>query len=353
MVKSYLDADIAAIGEALGDVADAFAGKTVLLGGGRGFLGRCFLAVFDYLNRERFQRPCRLIVLDNMATAGKAGEDVPETLHCEFRRHDVGEPLDLDGPLDFVVNAAGIASPYYYRRFPLPTLDAAIGGTRALLDLAVAKHARFTFFSSSEVYGDPDPRHVPTPESYHGNVATMGPRACYDESKRLGETLCHIYHGEYGVATSAIRPFNVFGPGMWETDYRVLPNFATCIKAGRPLKVYGSGAQTRTFCYVSDAMNGFLRVIAGGVPGEAYNIGNPEPEISMVDLVARIEKVLGREIAKTVIEYPDSYRAIEPMRRCPDISKAMLELDYHPRVGLDEGLGRYLAWTEEVYTGEG
>ena len=353
MIKSYLDSDIVAIVDALGDVADAFAGKRLLLGGGRGFLGRYFLAVFDYLNRERFADPCQLVVLDNMATAGKGGEAVPEMANVEFRQHDVGDPLVVDGPLDFIVNAAGIASPYYYRRFPLPTLDAAIKGTRTLLDLAVEKHSRFTFFSSSEVYGDPDPRHVPTPESYHGNVDTMGPRACYDESKRLGETLCYIYHGEYGVPTSAIRPFNVFGPGMWETDYRVLPNFATCIKTRQPLKIYGTGNQTRTFCYVTDALNGFLRVIADGVPGEAYNIGNPDPEISMAGLVDRIEKVLGRSVEKTVIEYPDSYRADEPMRRCPDISKARLELNFHPAIELDEGLRRYLGWTEETYTGDG
>ncbi len=351
MIKSYLDSDVAAIADSLADVVDVFAGKTFLLGGGRGFLGRYFLAVFDYLNRERFAEPCRLIVLDNMATAGKGGAALPEMKHCAFREHDVGEPLDIDGPLDFIVNAAGIASPYYYRRFPLPTLDAAIKGTRTLLDLAVAKHARFTFFSSSEIYGDPDPRHVPTPESYHGNVATMGPRACYDESKRLGETLCHIYHGEYGVPTSAIRPFNVFGPGMWETDYRVLPNFATSIKTGRALQVYGTGNQTRTFCYVTDAMDGFLRVIANGVPGEAYNIGNPEPEITMTGLVERIEKVLGRTVDKTIIEYPDSFRADEPMRRCPDILKARLELDYQPKIDLDEGLRRYLSWTDEAYGG--
>jgi UDP-glucuronate decarboxylase len=349
-VKSYLDEDIVAIGEALGTVAEDFAGKTVLLAGGRGFLGRYFEAAFAHLNQE-LDQPCRLILLDNLITAGAAGATAEEGENCIFLKHDVANPLAIDEPLDFVINAAGIASPYYYRAYPLETLDAAILGTRNLLELAHAKGARFTFFSSSEIYGDPDPKHVPTPESYRGHVASMGPRACYDESKRVGETLCYIYHGTHGVATNAIRPFNVFGPGMQEADYRVLPNFASNIRAGRPLKIYGSGNQTRTFCYVTDALNGFLRVIARGVPGEAYNIGNPEPEIGVSDLVARIEGVLGREVAKELVEYPDSYPADEPNRRCPDIRKAHLQLDYAPRVPLDDGLRRFFEWAEKAYTG--
>jgi len=132
-----------------------------------------------------------------------------------------------------------------------------------------AKHgARFTFFSSSEIYGNPDPDHVPTQESYRGNVSCRGPRACYDESKRVGETLCYVFHDKYGTPTTTIRPFNIFGPGMQETDYRVLPNFASRLKAGQPLHLYGVGVQTRTFCYITDALTGFLQVIAKGVPGE-------------------------------------------------------------------------------------
>ncbi len=351
MVKSYLDDDIAAVAEALGDVAADLAGKTMLLAGGRGFLGRYFLAVIEYLNRG-LERPCRLILVDNLITAGEAGAAMPEVEHVTFIEHDVAKPLEIEGPLDFVIDAAGIASPYYYRAYPLETLDAAILGTRNMVELAHAKGARFTFFSSSEIYGDPDPKHVPTPESYRGNVASMGPRACYDESKRVGETLCYIYHGTRGVATNVIRPFNIFGPGMQEADYRVLPNFASNIRAGRPLKIYGSGNQTRTFCYVTDALNGFLRVITRGVPGEAYNIGNPEPEIGVTDLVARIEGVLGRTLEKEIVEYPDSYPADEPNRRCPDIRKAKLQLGYRPHVSLDDGLRRFLTWTETVFSGQ-
>ena len=189
-------------------------------------------------------------------------------------------------------------------------------------------------------------------ESYRGNVSCQGPRACYDESKRVDETLCYIYHTANGTETNTIRPFNVFGPGMQETDYRVLPNFASRIKAGKPLNVYGSGNQTRTFCYITDAIAGFLLVIIKGVPGEAYNIGMPEPEISMLDLVARIQAVSGRKVAHNIIEYPDSYPADEPIRRAPDIRKARLQLGFDPRVDLDEGLRRFLSWTDAAYSGD-
>jgi UDP-glucuronate decarboxylase len=183
-------------------------------------------------------------------------------------------------------------------------------------------------------------------------VASQGPRACYDESKRVGETLTYIFHTKYGTATNIVRPFNVYGPGMQETDYRVLPNFAHRIKAGQPLNIYGSGTQTRTFCYISDALIGFLRVLLKGVPGESYNIGNPEPEVSMVDLAQALERAHGRPVSYNLIEYPDSYPADEPMRRSPDIRKARLQLDFDPKVPLDVGLKRFLDWALQTYSGK-
>lgn len=352
MAAKLLSSDIREIADALGDKAKAFAGKTVMLTGGRGFLGRYFTEVFVHLNERVLKKPCRLVVVDNLITAGPEGAEVNERPNVTFIKHDVIQPLEWNDDLDFVVHAAGIASPYYYRAYPLETLEVATTGTRNMLTLAERHGARFAFFSSSEIYGDPDAKHVPTPESYRGNVATQGPRACYDESKRVGETLCYVFHETKGLAANTIRPFNVYGPGMQETDYRVMPNFASLIKAGRPLHVYGSGSQTRTFCYVTDAMNGFLRVIADGVPGEAYNIGNPKPEISMLDLVKTMEKVLGRKLDYRLMEYPDSYPADEPQRRCPDITKVRRQIGFTPKVTLEEGLRRFLGWTDRAYTGD-
>lgn len=352
MVEFLLRSDIEEIARRLGDAAHEFAGRTVLLTGARGFLGRYFTEVFAHLNARILKKPVTVTGLDNLITAGKEGAEIPDFPHIRFLQHDVIRPFAWDEPVHYVVHAAGIASPFYYRAYPLETLEVAVSGTRNMLELAQRHGARFTFFSSSEIYGDPDPKHVPMQESYRGNVACQGPRACYDESKRVGETLCYVFHEKHGTSTNAIRPFNVFGPGMQETDYRVMPNFASRIKAGQPLNVYGSGRQTRTFCYITDAIVGFFLVILKGVPGEAYNIGNPKPEISMIDLVKMIEKVRGRPVAYNSIEYPDSYPADEPNRRCPDIRKARLQLGFEPAVDLDEGLRRFLAWSDTVYKGE-
>ena len=352
MPDNFLNSDIDEIVDRFGEDAHRLSGKTILLTGARGFLGRYFTEVFARLNERVLDEPLILIALDNLITAGKEGAIVPKIDNMTFHEHDVIQPFDCPEGVDYVVHAAGIASPYYYRAYPLETLEVAITGTRNMLELAERKSARFAFFSSSEIYGDPDPKHVPMAESYRGNVSCQGPRACYDESKRVGETLAYIFHTKNGTETNTIRPFNVYGPGMQEADYRVLPNFASRIKADLPLNVYGAGEQTRTFCYVTDALVGFLLVILKGVPGEAYNIGNPRPEISMIDLVERLSAVCEKEISYNLIEYPDSYPADEPMRRGPDVRKARLQLGFAPQVDLEDGLARFLSWTDTVYTGK-
>jgi UDP-glucuronate decarboxylase len=352
MSQFLLQSDIDEIVARIHELKDEFAGKKILLTGGRGFLGRYFMSVFNQLN-ETFNKsnPSKLIVLDNLISSGVEGEKIPSFKNIEYIKHNVIEPFHYKEKFDFIIHAAGIASPFYYRAHPLETLDVAINGTRNMLDLANKDKAKIVFFSSSEIYCDPDPKHVPMQESYRGNVSCQGPRACYDESKRVGETLCYIYHNMHGTHTNTIRPFNVYGPGMQELDYRVMPNFASCIKGKKSLKIYGSGNQTRTFCYITDAIVGFISVIAKGVPGEAYNIGNPSPEISMAQLVNEIEKVIGNKLSKDLIEYPDSYPADEPNRRAPDIKKAKIQLNYNPEISLHEGLKRFLNWTDKNYSG--
>jgi UDP-glucuronate decarboxylase len=365
-------------------------GKHVLITGGRGFLGRYFTAVLNELNERLLMgNPVRVTVLDNFISAGEAGRDLPDFKHVRFVEHDVIKPLppcaeclgdggrhpgDLDirpgdtrpyGPcatceggnwkrVNFILHAAGIASPAHYRAHPLETLEVATTGLKHSLELARANPGcRLVFFSSSEIYGDPTPGNVPTPETYKGHVACLGPRACYDESKRLGETLVQIYHQQFGVHGMIIRPFNVYGPGMQATDYRVLPNFAARIALGEPLEVYGDGKQTRTYCYVADAIGGFLRVLLHGRAGEPYNIGNPHPELAvnaLVDVIRGLGINSGElPIRATIKPHPASYPADEPNRRCPDISKAARELGYAPRIGLEDGLRRFFDWALAVY----
>ena len=347
---NIITSDICHIVDQITYFSDNFSGKNIIITGARGFLGRYFIETFNLLNEKFLENPIKIIALDNLITSGKSGEEFPSYRNVEFIKHNVIKYFDSSEKVDFIIHAAGIASPFYYRAYPLETLEVAITGTKNMLQLAKEKNAKFTFFSSSEIYGDPDTKYVPTPESYRGNVSSQGPRSCYDESKRVGETLCYIFHSLYDVHTNIIRPFNIFGPGMQETDYRVLPNFASQIIKSIPLNLYGSGKQTRTFCYITDAIEGFLRVIAKGKPGETYNIGNSKPEISMLDLVKKLEKIYNKKIPFNLVDYPESYPADEPNRRAPDISKAKAQLGYDPKVSLEEGLTKFFNWAEENYS---
>lgn len=350
------DRDAIEIIEGLGDDAQRFAGKTILISGGAGFLGRHFVALFRELNRSVLSTPCKVISADNYIT----GEQV--ALH-DGDRHDpnvvdvwadVSYPLPIREDLHFILHLAGVASPVYYMKYPLETIESAVHGTKNLLDLARRNSALegFLFFSSSEIYGDPDPRSVPTPETYHGYVSSVGPRACYDESKRLGETIATVYQQRYGVPVAIVRPFNVFGPGMKHNDRRVIPMFTYEALNRRPLPVHGDGSQTRTFCYISDAICGFTKTLLRGRPGEAYNIGNADNEISMRQL-ASLYAELVPESSYGCVDYPETYPAGEPQRRCPDLAKAAGELSYASRVDLRTGLSRFIDWarTQHSYLG--
>jgi len=233
---------------------------------------------------------------------------------------------------------------------PMETLDVSINGSKNLLELAKKSKAKYTFFSSSEIYGDPFSDFVPINEKYRGNVSTLGPRACYDEGKRVGETLCYIYQNYYDVHTNIIRPFNIYGPGMHQNDYRVMSNFANNFLKEKPLSVYGHGKQTRTFCYISDGIEGFLRVILFGKSGEAYNIGNQTPEINMIDLAKLFYDIFNKKHNIDIVDYPSSYPEDEPNRRCPDTTKAKIDVDFIAKVSLEKGIKNYISWCKNVFT---
>jgi UDP-glucuronate decarboxylase len=339
--------DIKTIVRGIGKDAQKFSGKTILISGGSGFLGRYFLGTFKYLNDHVLKKPCRVISVDNYITGSKDpnfnfGDE-------EFILDvwgDVTYPLPIRQDLDYIIHAAGLASPVYYMQYPLETIESAFTGAKNLLELARKNTLDgFLFFSSSEIYGDPDPKAIPTPETYHGNVSSVGPRACYDESKRLTETVCSIYHQKYNIPVKIVRPFNVFGPGMKHNDKRVVPMFAYHALNNKPLPVHGDGHQTRTFCYITDAMTGFFKTLLIGKPGEAYNIGNSDNEMSMRRLGDLFGEVVGGKGYKT-IPYPKTYPAGEPQRRCPDLTKAKKELHYEPRVSLKKGLQRFMQWAD-------
>ena len=325
-----------------------FDNKNILITGSHGFLGKYFLAVFDKMQKNvNFPNFNKIVAVDNNISSSKLLQ-FNNLSYIDQRIGNVTDKIKLNEKFDFIIHLAGIASPQYYLANPLETIDAAVNTTKYLLEIAKNCNSKLTFFSSSEIYGDPTDNFIPTPESYRGNVSSRGPRACYDESKRLGETLCWIYNNYYQVTANVIRPFNVFGPGMQPTDYRVLPNFAWSIRNNTPLNIYGTGFQTRTFCYINDAIDGFLKVITSDLPSDAYNVGNPNPEISMNDLAALIAQIQGKILNINHIPYPDNYPSDEPLRRCPDINKINKTFNFYPQIDLKTGLKRFLHWVEKV-----
>lgn len=345
----YREEDIKEIADSLPSTLKKLAGKTILLTGAGGFLGRYFVALVKYVNKSESSAPIHVIAMDNYVSSIKwnLNEDLDKNFEWIYGDAILGSKLPET--YDYIIHAAGIASPQHYRANPLATIDVAVSVTRELLEKARIDNARMLFFSSSEIYGDPFPEYVPTKEEYRGNVSTRGPRACYDESKRMGETLCWVYENYFGVHVSVVRPFNIYGPGMMPKDYRVLPNFAASILRGNPLKVYGDGMQTRTFCYITDAIIGFLKVLVDCDKPNVFNIGNPTPEININDLARLVNEISSKKVKIEISNYPDTYPEDEPNRRCPDISRIQSTLDFKPKVDLEVGLKRFLSWAEDNY----
>ena len=353
-MNPIIEEDIREIANSVVSEAKKLSGSTLLISGAAGFLGSYIVATIDYLNQNVLSLPCKVIAVDNFITGARAGllDEIasPEIVRIEA---DITKPLRLPDTIDYIVHAAGLASPVYYRKYPLETVDVTVTGTKNLLELAKKCRTKsFLFFSSSEIYGDPDPKFIPTPETYRGNVSSIGPRACYDESKRLAETISMIYYEFFGVPVKIVRPFNIYGPLMKPNDRRVIPAFLSSAIMGRPLPVHDRGTQTRTYCYISDAITGFFKVLLSPKNGEVYNVGNDQDELSVKNLAEMVSELFGGSIQVQMIDYPDSYPADEPKRRCPDLEKIRYELNFEPRVGIHKGLKRTLDWFESAFSRE-
>ena len=343
-MKFYIDNDIEKIYNNTKKFINKFSDKKILITGGNGFLGKYFVKVFLEYNKF-LKKPLKLVVLD---LKFKKNDKINDS-NVTYIEKDVSKNFSIGRKFDYIIHAAGIASPFYYRKKPIETLEVSIEGTKNCLDLARKYKSKFIFFSSSEIYGDPDKKNIPTKEVYRGNVSTLGPRACYDESKRLGETLCYIYNNKYNLDINIIRPFNVYGPGMKQKDYRIFPNFISNILNNKKINIYGTGKQTRTYCYITDAIEGFIRVLCYGKKGEVYNIGNTNPEISVSQIFKVLNKIHNKKILSKFIKHPKSYPSDEPQRRCPDLTKAKTHLYYKPEVKLEDGLINFLNWAKIHY----
>ena len=353
-VSEVLRDDARLIVAAFGRRLEALAGTTLLVTGAAGFLCSYWLDVVAALNDAGLDPPCHVIGLDNFQSS------LPDRLeHLRTRSdvtiasHDVRQPFVPDRRVDWIIHGASIASPMFYRRFPLETIDANVTGTRHCLDLARAHDVKSVLvMSTSEIYGNPDAAHIPTPETYHGNVSCTGPRACYDESKRLAETICQAYFHLYKTPVKAIRPFNVYGPGQRLDDARIIPDLMSAAVERRPLVLLSDGRATRSFCYVRDAMAGMLHVLLSDANGEAFNVGNDAEEVSIRELADRMRLVAGPPPLS--IEFQASadphYVVDNPQRRRPVLDKLRALGPWQPEVGLTDGLARTLASYREGQT---
>jgi UDP-glucuronate decarboxylase len=311
------------------------AGTTSLIAGGAGFLG-------SNLTERLLRLGGNVVVVDDCSTGSWTNlrpltEEFPMQLSCI--NHDVRAPLfaalDQEGVatrIDVVCNLASPASPPAYMARPIETLQTGSIGTQNLLDLAVTHSARFLQASTSEIYGDPSVH--PQPESYWGNVNSIGPRSCYDEAKRYGEALCAAFERERGLDLRLVRIFNTYGPRMQADDGRVVTNFIMQALAGEPLTIYGDGSQTRSFCYVDDLIEGFVRLLSSEHRGP-MNLGSTD-EFTMLELASVVRDLIDPNVT---IEYRP-LPIDDPRQRKPDISRATELLAWTPKISLAEGVSR-------------
>ena len=313
--------------------------RRILITGGAGFIG-------SHLADRLLADGNEVIAIDNLATGHTRNiEHLAGNTNFRFIHHNVTEFIYIEGHLDVVLHLASLPSPVDYLKLPIPTLKVGAHGTHKALGLARAKNARFMLASTSEVYGDPLVH--PQPEDYWGNVNPVGPRGVYDESKRFAEAMTMAYHRYHGLDTRIFRIFNTYGPRMRPDDGRVVTNFINQALHGEDLTVYDDGSRTRSFCYVSDLVEGILRLMDSDEV-DPVNLGNPG-EMTILEFAEIVRRLTGEVSSLNHVVPTDERTKDDPQVRRPDISRAREVLGWEPKVGLDEGLGHTIEYFRQLF----
>ena len=341
--KYYLLSDIKEIVNNLKKYHKKFFGKKFLITGANGFLGKYFIKVILEINKKT-RNKIKVLAIDIKFDNCEIYKDK----NVKKLKKDANKIDKFNFKCDYILHAAGIPSPKNYYKKPIEAIFTSITSTKNLLEYSKKINSKFFFFSSSEIYGNPDKKNIPTKETYNGNVSSIEDRSCYDEGKRVGETLCYFYKIKQNVNVAIFRPFNIFGPGMPKNDYRVFPRFFNSIKKKQPITIFKSGKQTRTFCYVTDAITAMLLITINGKEF-VYNIGNDKPELNMKKLHLLMEKSLNKKVKSINIEYPNNYPQVEPQRRCPNITRLKKEFDFKNKVSIIESIKRFYHWSSRYY----
>jgi len=305
----------------------------VLVTGGAGFIG-------SHLCDLLIKKGHYVICMDNFLSSRKENiSHLEKNKNFELIVHDVTKPIKIGKKIDYVLHLASPASPVDFDKIPIQIAKVGSLGTHNMLGLAKLKNAKFLFASTSEVYGDPDIN--PQPESYWGNVNPIGVRSCYDESKRFGEAITMAYHRKHKIDTKIVRIFNTYGPRMRADDGRAVPTFISQALKGEDITIFGDGKQTRSFCYVSDEIDGIYKLMGSKI-NEPVNIGNPD-EFTILELAEKIVKLTGSKSKIVFKKLPQD----DPKQRRPDITKAKKELKWNPSIRVDEGLKKTIEWFKQ------
>tara|TARA_B100000767_G_C19755283_1_gene532698 strand:- start:1291 stop:2382 length:1092 start_codon:yes stop_codon:yes gene_type:complete len=340
---NILDEDLKYIHANL-DKKNFYRNKSILITGYLGFIGfeltNYFIKYFKNLGLKK------LYLIDNKNIVKKIFDKNIYIIKKDITKVDL-ESVFKKKKIDIIIHAASIASPTFYRKNPIETIESNIFGLNNILKFAKTNRVqRILYFSSSEIYGNPDSKNIPTKENYNGNVSCIGPRACYDEAKRMGETLCYVYNKKYNIPIRIVRPFNNYGPGMSKLDKRLPADLANYVLKNKNVKLFSNGSPTRSFCYISDAVVGYLKVIAYK-KFAIFNIGNDKEETSVKKLTQTYIQV-----AKKLYDYDKKitystskekdYLTNNPNRRSPSLVFARNELKYNPKINIKDGVKRYL-----------